>query len=281
VTTRANGGPRDSVDRIVAEWLAQRTDFDLSAMAVITRLFRIRARLDAELAAPFRSAGLSVNDFSVLAVLRRAPSPHRLTQSALMSELGLTSGTVSVRVDRLIRAGLVSRDSDPADGRGVLVTLTAKGRSTFEALAPAHLANEDRLLSALTAGDRGRLAQLLRRLLHGFEAAPGVAVPAVGITVLPAHEARAVRISAGLSDRPGLLVADVVPGGPASAARLCPGDLLRTLGGTALLVPADLAAAFGAAADRQSVLRFLRGEAERSVTVSTVRRSKRGAPAIG
>ena len=35
-----------------------------------------------------------------------------------MTTLALTSGTVSVRVDRLVKAGIVSREQDPADGRG-------------------------------------------------------------------------------------------------------------------------------------------------------------------
>ena len=47
--------------------------------------------------------------------------------------------------------------------------LTADGRAVMGAAVPAHLANADRLLSALPAADRSALADLLRRLLVEFE----------------------------------------------------------------------------------------------------------------
>ncbi|HEY7621882.1 MAG TPA: hypothetical protein VH834_19055 [Solirubrobacteraceae bacterium] len=58
--------------------------------------------------------------------------------------------------------------SGPDDRRGTLITLTAAGRSLIDTLTEAHLANERRLLAALSKADQRRLADLLRKLQLGL-----------------------------------------------------------------------------------------------------------------
>jgi DNA-binding MarR family transcriptional regulator len=94
-----------------------------------------------------------------------------MSQRGLMAELDLSSGTVSVRVERLVRAGLVTRSVDPDDGRGSIVALTRRGRDVFERCAPAHLENERRLLGALSPEQQDQLAELLRHWLMILERA--------------------------------------------------------------------------------------------------------------
>ena len=260
---------RDSVDRIVAEWGMERPDLAVGPVEVLTRLGRVRTRMDDELAAVFARYDLSSADFTVIAALRRAGAPYTLPQSVLMTRLELTSGTVSVRLGRLEGKGVVTRAPSSDDARGVLVTLTAKGVELFDRVAPVHLANEDVLLSALDDGERAQLAALLRKLLVAFEHERSASP--LGFSVAPAHLARRARAAVGLSDRAGLLVEDVVAASPAARAGLQPGDLLVALDetGTPLLSCVDLAAATAAAgADgRPLVLRVLRGEDERTAVV--------------
>ena len=126
-------------------------------VGVVTRLSRLRGYLDAELAGVFARYGLTSADFLVIVSLRRGGPPYRMPQARLMDALGLTSGTVSVRLDRLEKSGIVTRDPDPASARGSLVQLTARVLSCSTG-APVHLANEDRLLSALSPAEREVLA---------------------------------------------------------------------------------------------------------------------------
>ena len=100
---------QDSVDRIVAEWGVERPDLPVGPVEVLTRLNRLRTRIDDELAAVFARYDLSAADFTVIAALRRAGTPYMLPQSVLMARLGLTSGTVSVRLGRLEGKGVVTR----------------------------------------------------------------------------------------------------------------------------------------------------------------------------
>jgi DNA-binding MarR family transcriptional regulator len=101
----------------------------------------------------------------VLAALVRSGPPHRLRPSELVGALVLSSGAVTNRIDRVETAGLVERLPDPDDRRGTLVALTDKGRQVVDEAVVAHLANEERLLTALSARERGQLTDLLRKLL--------------------------------------------------------------------------------------------------------------------
>src|SRR3954468_16833291 len=111
----------DSVDRILAGWAHQDPDLPVRPISVITRLARLRARFDEELAGLFARYDLTAPDFAVIAALRRAGPPYRLRQSVLMQRLGLTSGTVSLRLTRLVAKGVVTREPDPEVARGALI----------------------------------------------------------------------------------------------------------------------------------------------------------------
>jgi DNA-binding MarR family transcriptional regulator len=233
---------RDGVDQLLLDWARERPDLDFTPVGVITRLARARTYLDAELRAVFARFGLTAADFTVIITLRRAGAPYTMPQARLMDALGLTSGTVSVRLDRLEQNQIVSRESDPASARSSLVRLTGKGLRLFDDIAPAHLANEDRLLSALSLAERQDLADLLRRLLAGFESATTDVAAGLGLILEPAHLARARRQAVGLSDTPGLLVTDVTAGSAADDAGIERGDLITAFDGVPTTSSVRLAA---------------------------------------
>jgi DNA-binding MarR family transcriptional regulator len=74
------------------------------------------------------------------------------------------------RVDQLAKAGLVRREPDPQDRRGVLVTLTPAGVDRVDAALADLLCSEHALLSGLSETDRRTLADLLRVLLAPLDA---------------------------------------------------------------------------------------------------------------
>lgn len=154
----------DAVDRILEQWASERPDLDASPMAVLGRVMRLARELDEPLQRVFRSSGLGPGEFDLLASLRRAGDPFRLTPGALVEAMMVTSGAVTKRVDRLERPGLVTREPDPSDRRGVLVGLTAEGRRLVDHVVEEHVANEERLLAGLSPREREQLAGLLRKL---------------------------------------------------------------------------------------------------------------------
>ncbi len=158
----------DSISRVIASWQENRPDLDVEPIAITARLARLRQQLGARLESVFAAHHLTGGDFAVLATISRLGG-QPLTQTQLMQELNLTAGTISVRINRLVRDGLVIRDPDPSDGRGWLIGLTASGKAAFEACAPEHLANARQLTSGLSQDERAQLAELLAKLLHSLE----------------------------------------------------------------------------------------------------------------
>jgi len=260
----------DSVDALLASWRARRPDLDFTPVGVVARLSRIRARIDAELERVFRAHGLGSATFAVLVTLARIGDERGVSQRQLMDELGLTSGTISVRMDRLVAEGLVDRRPDPDSRRTTLITLTPRGRELFERVVPAHLANERRLLAALRDDEQAALAALLRKLVVEFEGSrpPAGGFPRLGLTLAPAHAGIALRESVGLPAVPGLLVRAVHDDGAAARAGLRTGDVLSAAAGHELRCIADLHTALAQADGGSVALRLLRGTDEREVTVA-------------
>ena len=158
---------RDEVDRLIAAWKRERPDLDLSPLAVLSRITRIARHLDIARRDAF--ADLETWGFDVLAVLRRAGAPHQLSPGQLMQETMVTSGAMTNRLDRLEELQLITREQDPDDGRGSLVTLTKSGMRAVDAALESLLENERELLGSLTAKDRELLADLLSKLVTEFD----------------------------------------------------------------------------------------------------------------
>jgi DNA-binding MarR family transcriptional regulator len=253
----------DSVDEILGQWHAELPELPVAPIGVLTRLARVRAYVDAALADVFDGFDLTPADFAVIVTLRRAGTPYRLGQARLMQAMRLSSGTVSVRLTRLAERGIVERTGDPADRRSSTVGLTAAGLALFDRISPVHLHGEEVLLSALDDAQRTRLADLLGRLLSSFEQTGGHAPRRWGMRLEPAAVARRRRAAVGLSDRTGLLVADVDEHAPEGVAT---GDLLVGANGAEVRhfddLPDDLPGT------GPVTLRLVRGELELAVTVS-------------
>lgn len=157
--------PPDQVDDILAQWQLVRPDVDVSPMGVVFRVKRLARAFERATARNFSRHGLEPAEFDLLATLRRAGAPYRMSAGALGRALMITSGSVTNRVDGLEDRALIRRTDDPDDRRGVLVELTPKGLRMVDAALEHHVETERGLLDGLTAAQRAQLADLLRRLL--------------------------------------------------------------------------------------------------------------------
>jgi MarR family transcriptional regulator, 2-MHQ and catechol-resistance regulon repressor len=109
------------------------------------------------------------SDFAVLeAVLHKGPLPVNEIGKKIM----LTSGSITVAVDRLEAKGLVERRAHSTDRRAKIVHLTKEGRKLITRAYADHAADLERLASAsLTRAERETLIRLLKKI--GYEAAGG------------------------------------------------------------------------------------------------------------
>lgn len=158
----------DAVDRIQAQWATERPDVDLGPLGVIGRISRAEALLYRKIADVLAVHNLQRGEFDLLAALRRAGSPHRLTVGALLGSTIVTSGAVTNRLNRLVTKGLVTRETDPDNRRSIFVTLTDKGLTAVDAAVISRAENERAQLSVLNPSEQQHLADLLRKLLVGL-----------------------------------------------------------------------------------------------------------------
>ncbi|MCS5522718.1 MarR family transcriptional regulator [Curtobacterium flaccumfaciens pv. oortii] len=158
----------DEVDRIVAAWGRERADLDFGPLEVLSRVDRLARHLDRARRTAFDASDMEPWEFDVLSALRRAGEPYELSPKTLLQQTLVSSGTMTNRVDRLAARGFVGRRTDPKDGRGILVSLTGKGRVAVDAAIADLLAAERDILSGVSADEQGKLAGLLRRLILGL-----------------------------------------------------------------------------------------------------------------
>ena len=78
-------------------------------------------------------------------------------------------GIFRFRPDGLVERGLVERQTDPHDGRGILVRMTQQGLTRVDAAITRLVDAEAELLRTLAPADQNRLAALLRKLSLDFD----------------------------------------------------------------------------------------------------------------
>ena len=159
----------DEVDRIVDAWLRERPDLDFEPLQVLSRVARLAKHLDRARRTAFSRSELESWEFDVLSALRRAGAPYELSPKSLLQQTLVSSGTMTNRIDRLVERDLVTRRTDPNDGRGILVGMNPAGLTRVDAAITRLVDAEAELLSTLSASDQERLSGLLRKLSLGFD----------------------------------------------------------------------------------------------------------------
>jgi DNA-binding MarR family transcriptional regulator len=166
----------DSVDTDLAGWIAAMpAGVDPDIEAARQRIARIARQFEHILHRAAARHDLTVGDWQALSVLHRSGKPYVLTPKELTEILGVTSGTISVRIDRLTQAGLIEPVTS-TDGRSRPVTLTRKGRQRWSAATKVRTDEERQMFTdALADTQLADLNTLLSALLTRFEAEFGPA----------------------------------------------------------------------------------------------------------
>lgn len=89
--------------------------------------------------------GLTSSEFAVLVTLSEAPS-REMRLRDLCAELDWDRSRASHQITRMERRGLVNKFKYEADGRGVIITLTADGMERLKEAAPSHVETVRRLV---------------------------------------------------------------------------------------------------------------------------------------
>lgn len=155
---------RDAVDEILEQWSEERPELDTASLGVVIRVMALYRRFLREATEALEEMELELFEYDVLSALRRQGKPFSLPATALARETGLSGGAMTNRVDKLESRGLVGRKRDEHDRRGVVVSLTARGRRKIDAAIQLRLDAADESLADISPAERTRLAELLRKV---------------------------------------------------------------------------------------------------------------------
>ena len=111
--------------------------------------------------------GVSQGRFTVLMLLNcRDGEP--LNPAELADEAGVTRATMTGLLDTLAKDGLIHREADPSDRRGVLVHLTPTGRTFVAGLLPEYFSAVSHIMQPLAPAEQRQLVALLQKLQDGL-----------------------------------------------------------------------------------------------------------------
>lgn len=155
----------DLVGRGMTQWRRERPDIDCTGKAVVGRILALQDMILKTVNAALAPYGLRYPAYAVLATLRAAGRPYRLSPSQLQATMLFTSGGISNLIARVEKQGYVRRATDPSDKRGVRVELTRKGVDVVDRAMVDHAAAERQLCAMLSGPEQDTLAALLSRMI--------------------------------------------------------------------------------------------------------------------
>lgn len=166
--TAASDGAGDPPDRIgqqARQWARQWPHIDPDVYQIGRRLLGLSEHVVRALKDAAASQGLQGAELLLLDTLLTAGPPYRLNPTELQRSLHMTQGGVTKCIHRLEQAGLVRREPDPEDGRGVRVAMLPKGRQVLRNIVKGgHYGTDWVAAMHLPAQRRRTLASLLREL---------------------------------------------------------------------------------------------------------------------
>lgn len=126
-------------------------------------LLSAHARLMKQFAAEDVWQDLSMREYDVLYTLAKCQDPLRMSE--LHRHVLLSQPALSRMVDRLVERGLVDRYADPADRRGVRLSLTDAGREKQRQIGRRHAVSVARAVNdELSPDDIENLAAICWKL---------------------------------------------------------------------------------------------------------------------
>lgn len=163
----------DGVDQHVARWAAFWKDDPRFAPEVEGALVRMGDIITwvrrADAAAFAGNDDFTIEDYKTLHALMVQPYPTEATPAQLADATHVTRAAMTSRLDRLVAAGLVTREVDHADRRRVLIRPTPAGRAAWDKHIFEGMERDRRMLDALSHEELVQLNGLLRKITTSLE----------------------------------------------------------------------------------------------------------------
>ena len=170
-----NNDEHDCLDESLRAWAREIPDLNELTEGIVERIQILAKSFDRSLEETLTEHGLDHRSYHLLGRLRSYGPPYRRSPGQLATDMRLSSGAMTNRLDRMESAGLIRRLPDPSDRRGTLIEPTEMGNATWDRTTGTQARREAMTASVLDTSEKEDLHSLLRRLMRAF---PGKEQPA-------------------------------------------------------------------------------------------------------
>ena len=133
---------------------------------LLVALLLVQSLLERRSEAFFQPFGLTSAQFNILNLL--GSGGGRMDQAQLVDLLLVGKSSISIVLNRMVRAGLVTREEHPKDRRQTVLILTAKGRALWRKISPRYEASVKNIFGALPTPRRQRFLDDLKVVHDAF-----------------------------------------------------------------------------------------------------------------
>jgi len=134
-------------------------------LAFSARLQAVRGQLGAVI-------GLSGTQYTVLiAIAHLSGGDEKVGVNQVAEHLHFSGAFITIEINKLVLNGLVEKETDTADRRRVVLTITPKARALLNELAPVQRPVNDVLFRGLSATDFDRTRKLMSDMVEAADEA--------------------------------------------------------------------------------------------------------------
>jgi DNA-binding MarR family transcriptional regulator len=113
----------------------------------------------------FHQFGLTDVQFNVIMLLAyQSGSQEGLSQAQLSDMMLVNRANITSLIDRMEKAGLVTRTAEPDDRRYNIVKMTAKGKKVFAKVEPLYQRQVQEIMTSLKPAEQKKLAAMLEKI---------------------------------------------------------------------------------------------------------------------
>lgn len=164
---RGNGKPLYCLPATTSKGALLERGSDRRFRALVHDLFTIASRMDLVRAHLGRRMGISGPQYSVLVAVAHLQGDGGASVGAVAQAMHVSSAFIATESGKMARRGLLLKRPNPADGRGVLLSVAPAGRLKLERVAPEIRAINDLFFGALDAPSFSALSAAANALVQG------------------------------------------------------------------------------------------------------------------
>lgn len=158
----------DWLDASLEVWAREIPALDPLTEGIVERIQVLSKAFDRSMEETLSEQRLNNRTYRLLGHLRSYGSPYRRSPGQLATDMHISSGAMTNRLDRAEEEGLIRRLPDPGDRRGTLIEPTEEGHAAWDRTVGIQARREAMFASVLEEADRRELHRLLRRLMLAF-----------------------------------------------------------------------------------------------------------------